>query len=55
MNEIWIEASRVSVDHYDINDNPNLKHVRELDIVGLFETSWMIFNHPADKVYGYPR
>ena len=53
MNEKWIEHSHLSVNHYDVNDKPNIKKVRELDMVGLFETSWMIFYHPG-KIYGYP-
>jgi len=54
MNKAWVQASHESIYHYDIHDNPNLKHVRELDIVGLYETSWMIFHHPG-KIYGYPK
>lgn len=53
MNDKWIRHSHLSVYHYNINDKPNLKLVRELDMVGLFETSWMIFKHYS-KMYGYP-
>ncbi len=54
MNDKWIAHSHLSAEHYSINDKPNIKQVRELDMVGLFETSWMIFNHP-DGIYGYPK
>jgi len=54
VNKKWIEHSHLSVEHYSTNDKPNIKQVRELDMVGLFETSWMIFNHPGD-MYGYPK
>jgi len=54
MNNKWIEHSHLSIDHYSTFDKPNIKQVRELDIVGLFETSWMVFEHP-DNGYGYPK
>ena len=54
MNKKWIRHSHVSAEHYSKNDKPNLKQVRELDMVGLFETSWMIFDHQS-SMYGYPR
>jgi len=53
MNKRWIEHSHLSADHYDVTNNPNLKQVRELDMMGLFETSWMIYKHPGN-IYGYP-
>ena len=53
MNKIWIEASHESRIHSGPKDNPNLKIVRVLDAVGLFETSWLIYNHVNNR-YGYP-
>ncbi len=37
-------------------DNISLDEYEYLDVMGLFETGWMVFdhlNHPAN--YGYPR
>jgi len=53
MNKAWVQASHDSVNHYNVANESNIKQVRELDMMGLFETSWMIFHHPG-KMYGYP-
>ena len=53
MNTKWIDASHDSMLHMNARDNSNLKMVRVLDSVGMFETSWMIFNHVTNR-YGYP-
>jgi len=58
MNERWIEHS-----HDDAliqrRDDPlfsadELSRYEYLDMLGLFESSWMIFDHDNNSGYGYP-
>lgn len=56
MNENWIEASFRSGDHSrdGIVTGPS-ELIEYLDAAGLFETSWMIFDHTqAGSDFGYP-
>ena len=53
MNKTWIIASFHSADHSRVT--PPLELIEYLDAVGLFETSWMIFDHSkAGSDFGYP-
>ena len=57
MNEQWIEASFRSAKRCcDGTFTFPLKRFEYLDAVGLFETSWMIFDHTANagNDFGYP-
>jgi len=57
MNERWIKASFRSATHCraGIFTCP-LDLFEYLDMVGLFETGWMIFDHTnAGSDFGYPR
>lgn len=56
MNNKWISDSHESADYFrggreerDIR----LGLIRILDVAGMFETSWLVFDHPHNK-YGYP-
>ncbi|KKM70271.1 hypothetical protein LCGC14_1442430 [marine sediment metagenome] len=57
MNENWIEASfRCAKRCCDGTFTSSLTRFEYLDAVGLFETSWMIFDHTSsDNGFGYPR
>jgi len=54
MNETWIHAS-----HYNAKRNQGrrgskyLARFEYLDVMGLFETGWLVFNHNGTE-YGYP-
>lgn len=57
MNENWIEASfRCAKRCCDGDFASPLKLFEYLDTMGLFETSWMIFDHAANvgNGFGYP-
>lgn len=54
MNKNWIEASRNVAQSCQDSEEP-LKKYEYLDVMGLFETDWMIFDHLAHLAdYGYP-
>ena len=58
MNNHWIDASHESAENYKENLSGLLKSekmylVRVLDIIGLFETGWLVFEH-VDTRFGYP-
>ena len=59
MNKLWIKHSHANAeccrrDFLD-NGNVNLEKFEYLDTIGLFETSWMIYDyHPGRCEYGYP-
>lgn len=61
MNERWIKTGHHDAECYRLHlpsyGPPNgLSYC--LFIIGLFETSWMIFdheNHPDQREYGYPK
>ncbi len=59
MNELWIEHSyRVAKTHREDSwfYSDELKRYEYLDTMGLFETSWITFEHKPDNAdYGYPR
>ena len=56
MNKTWIKASFHSAGHSRGGPLiPPLNLIEYLDMVGLFETSWMIFDHSkAGSDFGYP-
>jgi len=56
MNEKWIDASHESAENYKSNLSnlsARMYLVRILDIAGMFETGWLVFDHIDDK-FGYP-
>lgn len=57
MNEVWISDSHESAAYYRsgqrYDPEENMQIIRILDTIGMFETSWLLFNHPHNK-YGYP-
>ena len=56
MNKIWIKDSHNSAAFFrDGCPEPDekMRVIRILDVVGMFETGWLLFNHPYNK-YGYP-
>ena len=60
MNERWIEDSHDNAKccrEVVLNcGSVGLEKFECLDIVGLFETSWMIYQcHEGENKYGYPR
>ena len=62
MNKLWINHSYYSaeccLDDFLDNNNTNLEQFEHLDVMGLFETSWMIYPYHNDQInknhYGYP-
>lgn len=54
MNENWIEASRnIARRSRPDRDQQRFEY---LDIMGLFETGWMVFDHKwGGHDFGYPR
>lgn len=57
MNKQWIEASYIIGDIHRI-EHGIITKVSYLDILGLFESSWMIFeytNRDHEIEFGYPR
>lgn len=61
MNKLWVEHSHDSAEccREDLLDNYSVDFLEKfeyLDVIGLFETSWMIYDHrpAADGAYGYP-
>ena len=59
MNKLWIEHSYDVAKLYREDNwiyNSELEGYEYLDTMGLFETSWMTFEHgPDNDDYGYPR
>ena len=54
MNENWVNAS------YNIAHRPRperaVQRFEYLDIIGLYETGWMVFDHEwGGSKFGYPR
>jgi len=57
MNKKWIKDSHESASLFRDGcpgRDEKIRLIRILDVVGMFETSWLIFNHPYKK-YGYPK
>lgn len=58
MNKRWIEASHESAEccreEFLDNHTVELPRFEYLDTIGLFETSWMIYEYHKDTRYGYP-
>lgn len=59
MNKIWIEHSHNSAeycrDDFLDEEDDDLEWFEYLDIIGLFETSWLIYGHHKERPeYGYP-
>ncbi|KKL14451.1 hypothetical protein LCGC14_2515480 [marine sediment metagenome] len=57
MNKLWIEHSRDEA----VSSRENLKYngiaftrIKYLDIMGLFETCWMVYGCESHYRYGYP-
>lgn len=62
MNEVWIRDSHKSAKFFknkrlDSDENEKMRLVRILDIAGMFETSWLLFDHARSTKYeyGYPK
>jgi len=57
MNKLWISDSHKSaklLKHEQLDDE-KLQLVRMLDATGMFETSWIVFDHSlSSSRYGYP-
>jgi len=61
MNKKWIKDSHKSANyfrggrrgHHDSDEK--LRLIRILDVIGMFETSWLVFDHTNKSRYGYPR
>ncbi|KKL14453.1 hypothetical protein LCGC14_2515500 [marine sediment metagenome] len=58
MNKLWIEHSYDVAKRYREDSriyDSELEGYKYLDTIGLFETSWMTFEHgPDNDDYGYP-
>lgn len=55
MNKLWIEHSHDdSTLHREEYNIKRLSRFEYLDMVGLLETSWMIYEHTGRRKYGYP-
>jgi len=59
MNDVWISDSHKSAHFFRSGQrgfNEKLQVIRVLDAIGMFETSWMIFNHSYNtERYGYSK
>lgn len=56
MNNKWVDASHESAENYKSNlsgVDENMYLIRVLDVAGMFETSWLVFDH-TDNRFGYP-
>ncbi|KKL14452.1 hypothetical protein LCGC14_2515490 [marine sediment metagenome] len=59
MNKLWIEHSYVNAeccrDEFFDKDADDLEWFEYLDTIGLFETSWLIYEYHNERIgYGYP-
>lgn len=59
VNETWMIASHHIAKRYGetflFNDRP-LERFEYLDVMGLFETGWIVYNHTrSGHDFGYPR
>jgi len=58
MNNLWMTDSYKSaaIFRHNPDDSEDLRAIRILDAVGMFETGWMIFDHRNRNRnrYGYP-
>jgi len=57
MNELWIEHSHDEADSSRENlgyDGITFTKIKYLDIMGLFETCWMVYGCESHYGYGYP-
>ena len=59
MNEVWIKDSYQSAELFrrgGCSSDDELWVTRILDATGMFETSWLLFDHHSKKTnYGYPK
>ena len=61
MNKVWITDSHNSAELFKINNrepDKTLRTIRMLDAAGMFETSWLIYNHSHNESryeYGYSK
>ena len=60
MNKAWITISQESADAYrsgytfsDDEYEETVRIIRTLDVMGLFETCWLVFKH-TNSQFGYP-
>lgn len=56
MNNKWINDSHENAEifrHGRRFPGEKLQLIRMLDAIGMFETSWLVFNH-IDNRFGYP-
>lgn len=55
MNKRWIQDSQIVAARFQ-SSNEYLERFEYLDIMGLFETGWMVYNHTiGSNTFGYPR
>jgi len=58
MNEEWIDDSHHSAKLFRANprEYDAMRPIRILDMAGMFETSWLVFDHSNNTKYeyGYP-
>jgi len=58
MNKLWIKDSHKSADYIRSGRrerDARLQLIRVLDAIGMFETSWLLFDHSYNtERYGYP-
>lgn len=55
MNKLWIEHSHNDAIAFQEDRLVNKDRTARLDIMGLFETCWMIYPHDISIIdYGYP-
>jgi len=60
MNEEWIRDSHKSAKFFknilsDCDETEKMILIRTLDITGMFETSWLLFDHGCNTKYGYSK
>jgi len=57
MNKLWIKDSYKSANLFrsgQCGSDDEMRLVRILDMAGMFETSWLVFDHTNKSRYGYP-
>jgi len=59
MNNLWMTDSyrSAAIFRHNQHDSEDLRAIRILDAVGMFETGWMVFDHAYGRNknrYGYP-
>jgi len=56
MNKLWIEDSHVAAatSRKFARSDGKVTKIKYLDMIGLFETCWMIYGLETHNEYGYP-